>query len=244
MSCGICSVRRNFSRDNRRESAFSVKDGMILEIRRPIRKSRPAHGTIPALRATRVSRHRSRIRCPGMVGNPSLSPSRQESWFPGQGPGSRTPRAVRKFDCHGTILVADRDRDAGRRAELEEGVDRARTLFANHPTAWGLAVESIEAWTLAVPDKIAEELGVSVKLVQQQYPGGTHVESLVEGSGKPDHRPKLLLDRIAQLKHRNDSTDLRQAIAERTDVEALERACPQGFAPFAAKLRAAFGQVS
>ena len=49
--------------------------------------------------------------------------------------------AVRKFDCHGTVLVADRDRDTDRKAELEEGIDRARKLFANHPIAWGLAVE-------------------------------------------------------------------------------------------------------
>jgi hypothetical protein len=102
-----------------------------------------------------------------------------------------------------------------------------------------LAIESVEAWTLAVPDKIAEELGVSVELVRKQYPG-LHVESMFEQSGKEEHRPKKLLERIAQLKHRADSTAFRQAIAERTEIASLEKACPQGFGPFAAALRTFF----
>jgi hypothetical protein len=145
--------------------------------------------------------------------------------------------AVRKFGCAATVVVADRDGETRRLSELEIGADRARQLFSLHPIAWGLAVESVEAWTLGVPDIIAEELGVDVKQVQQQYPQGVPVESLSERSGKPDHRPKKLLERIAQLKHRQDCSEFRQAVAEKTDVAALMRECPQGFAPFAEQLR-------
>jgi hypothetical protein len=152
--------------------------------------------------------------------------------------------AVRKFDCAGTAVVTDRDGEVGRQAELEEGVARARQLFPQHPMAWGLAVESVEAWTLGVPDKIAEELGVEVQLVLRQYPSGLHVESLYERSGKPEHRPKRLLERLAQLRHREDTCDFREAIAERTDAAALAQACPQGFAPFAERPRNAFGTAS
>jgi hypothetical protein len=152
--------------------------------------------------------------------------------------------AVRGFNCGATVVVADRDGEASRQAELEQGVDRARELFPDHPATWGLAVESVEAWTLGVPDKIAEELSVDVKLVQERYPRGPHVESLSERSGRLDHRPKQLLERIAQLKHRHDSTEFREAVAERTDVGTLAQACPQGFGPFAERLRRAFGQGS
>jgi hypothetical protein len=150
--------------------------------------------------------------------------------------------ATRKFGCSGTVAVTDRDHDDDRFAALEEGAVRARELFPQHAIAVGLAVESVEAWTLGVPDKIAEELDVKVALVRKEYPAGVHVESMSERSGKEDHRPKRLLERIAQLKYRDDSTDFRQAVAQRTEVTELERVCCQGFAPFAAQLRAAFGQ--
>jgi hypothetical protein len=127
---------------------------------------------------------------------------------------------------------------------LEEGVQRGGQQFPGHPIIWGLAIESVEAWTLGAPEKIAEELGVDIKLVQQYYPPGVHVESLFERSGKPEHRPKQLLERIVQLKNRQDTTEFRQAVAERTEISALERACPQGFAPFAEQLRKAFGRAS
>ena len=146
---------------------------------------------------------------------------------------------MKSFNCGATVAVADRDRETARQADLEDGADRAVGLFPQHAAVWGLAIESVEAWTLGVPDKIAEELSVDLARVQNEYPGGVDVESLSEQSGKPQHRPKLILERIARLKHRNDSTEFREAVAERTDVAALARACPQGFAPFAERLRRA-----
>jgi hypothetical protein len=202
---------------------------------------RPARGTIPTL-ARRV--------CPDIAPEsvalawPEIrrfNPSAQKRGYPAK-IAAAVLVAARKFGCAGTVAVADRDGDAGRQSALEEGVQRARQLFPGHPTVWGLAVESVEAWALGVPHRIAEELQVDVGLVHAHYPRGVHVESLLERSGKPDHRPKPLLEQLAQLKHREDSTEFRQAIAERTEVPELENACPQGFGPFAQGLRAAFGR--
>jgi hypothetical protein len=142
----------------------------------------------------------------------------------------------------GTVVVTDRDADPDRRAALEAGVARARQLFPGHPIAWGLAVESVEAWTLGSPDAIADELDVEIARVHGEYPRGVPVEALSERSGKEAHRPKRLLERIAQLASRDDSAEFREAVAERTDVAALESACPEGFAPFAGELRVAFGR--
>ncbi|HVA46423.1 MAG TPA: hypothetical protein VNH11_08620 [Pirellulales bacterium] len=152
--------------------------------------------------------------------------------------------SMRSFGCAGTIAVADRDGKAERNAELEAGVVQAQQLFPGHAAAWGTAVESIEAWTLGAPQAIAEELEVDVRLVEQQYPAGVHVEASSETSGKLDHRPKRLIERLAQLKHRHDSAEFRAAVAERTDVDALAQACPQGFAPFAERIRRAFGPTT
>ena len=149
--------------------------------------------------------------------------------------------AVKRFDCRATVEVVDRDRETGRQAEMQDGADRAERLFPGCPAIWGLAIESVEAWTLGVPDKIAEELCVDVTLVQNEYPPGVGVESLSERSGKLERRRKQLLERLAQLKHRTDSTEFREAVARRTDVATLARTCPQGFAPFADRIRMALG---
>jgi len=204
---------------------------------------RPARGTIPTL-ARRV--------CAGIAPDSIALAWREISRFnPAAGKrgySAKVPAAallaVMKFNCGATVVVADRDRETSRQRELEDGVERAHLVFPQHPAIWGLAIESVEAWTLGVPDTIAQELSVDVALIRHEYPRGVDVESLSEHSGKREHRPKQLLERIAQLKHSNDSTELRQSIAERTDVFALARACPRGFAPFTERLRKAFGQVS
>jgi hypothetical protein len=204
---------------------------------------RAAQGTIPTLArriCTDIALDSVALAWPEIR---RFNPSAQKRGYPAK-VAAAVLVAARRFDCAATVVVADRDSEAGRQVELEEGVNRARQLFPRHLTAWGLAVESVEAWTLGVPDTIAEFLGVDVKVVQQQYPRGVHVESLSERSGKVDHRPKPLLERIAQLKHRQDSTDFREAIAKRTDVATLAQACPQGFAPFADQLRKVIGQAS
>jgi hypothetical protein len=146
-----------------------------------------------------------------------------------------------KFGCAGTVVVADKDGDPDRKHALEDGQNRANKMFPKHRLAWGLAVQSVEAWTLGVVDKIAEVLDVDVEKVEELFPRGVHVEALSQNSGKEDHRPKRLLQHIAELGHRDDSTQFRQDVAAITDTAILEEKCPEGFRPFAARLRQQFG---
>ncbi len=199
---------------------------------------RPAQGVIPIL---------ARKVCPSISPESVSLAWKEIARFNPQGKKrgfeSKVPAAVLvagRFSCSGSVFVADRDGDPSRYDGLKAGVNRTKEIFPQHPIAFGLAVESIEAWTLGVPNKIAEGLGVDVLQVQAEYPRGVHVEEMSERSGKEEHRPKKLLEQITQLKHRSASTEFRQAVAERTEIAELEKACPKGFQPFAGQLRGAF----
>ncbi|MCL4207022.1 MAG: hypothetical protein KJ000_31450 [Pirellulaceae bacterium] len=146
-----------------------------------------------------------------------------------------------KYGLDGTVCVADQDRDATRLSTMEEGQSRGLNLVRQpHAAACGVAVESIEAWTLGAPEAIALVLGTDAAVVQSHY-RLRDVESFYQHSGKSDHRPKDILGRIAAAKHWKDSSEFRSAVAEHTDVAALKQTCPRGFRPFAEKLSAAFG---
>jgi hypothetical protein len=143
--------------------------------------------------------------------------------------------------CDGTVCVYDNDRDDQRMASMEDGAARAAAIFTTpHAVVCGVAVESIEAWTLAAPDAIAAAHGVALQQIQQLYKL-RDVESLYQKSGKPEHRPKDILGQVAALAHREDSSDFREMVAHQTDIDSLKDACPKGFKPFAEKLVAAFG---
>ncbi len=148
----------------------------------------------------------------------------------------------RRFDCAGTVCVSDQDGDTDRPTALQRGKQTGLAqVGAHHAIAVGVAVESIEAWTLGAPEAIAEELDLPLARVQSALPS-KHVESLRESSGKDEHRPKALISRLAALVHREDSTALRCAVAARTNIDSLRRACPEGFDAFARELKNAFAQ--
>ena len=144
----------------------------------------------------------------------------------------------RRYECVGTICVADRDRKPDREQAMQDGQQRALAISSTHPVVCGIAVESIEAWTLGAHGALADELGIDAKHVRAELL--TDVESLYENSGKPKYQPKAVLQGLAQKVHRDDCVNLRVAVAERTNLAELERACPAGFAPFAKALREAF----
>jgi hypothetical protein len=150
------------------------------------------------------------------------------------------------YGCEGTVCVVDGDTapddclarmNAGREAAITE-------LGKPHAVALGVAVLSIEAWILGARHATADELGIDLGTAAKSCPRGKHLEELSGTSGNPGHQPKRVLEAIAQLANRSDSTELREAIAERADIEELERECPKGFKPFAEMLRAAFGSSS
>jgi hypothetical protein len=149
--------------------------------------------------------------------------------------------SAERFQLAGTVCVADQGRDGTRLPAMEEGrmcgLDLVRVP---HVAACGVAVESIEAWTLGAPEAIARVLEMDPRDVQSHY-RLRNVESFYEHSGKPELRPKEILRNICAEAHVQDSTELRTAIGECTDIEVLKRNCPLGFRPFAEKLEAAFG---
>src|SRR5947207_955575 len=107
---------------------------------------RPAQGTIPTL-ARRI--------CPEIARESvalawteirRFNPSAQKRGYRAKITAAALI-ATRKFACAGTIVVTDRDGKTGRQSEMEEGAQGARQLFPKHSTVWGLAVESVEAWT-------------------------------------------------------------------------------------------------
>ncbi len=141
-----------------------------------------------------------------------------------------------KYGCRGTICVADRDRDEDRLPAMEEGKTRGMEATDIRAVACGVAVESIEAWLLAVPEAIAQVLRQDVKQVMRGYKLG-HVEELYQSSGKLENRPKDLLARIAQSADREDTLEFRLAVAESADLATLEGRCKKGFQPFAQEIR-------
>jgi hypothetical protein len=53
-----------------------------------------------------------------------------------------------RYGCAGCVFVTDRDRDDDRYAALEDGANRSAEQNPHQLIAFGLAIESIEAWTL------------------------------------------------------------------------------------------------
>ncbi len=149
--------------------------------------------------------------------------------------------AERRFDCAGTVCVADRDGDEERLSALRRGKQRGiEATGGTHAAAVGVAVESIEAWTLGAPAAIAGGAGIPVERVRSALPK-KHVEALRETSENLEHRPKRAIERIAALGGGADGTAFRRAVAERASPSELEAACPEGFALFARELRETFG---
>lgn len=144
-----------------------------------------------------------------------------------------------RHDCGGTVCVADRDRDETRLHKMRQAMDEALQRRPGHQGVCGLAIESIEAWTLGDPKAIAEALGVEEGSLPHYK--AAKVEELYQRSGKPENKPKQLLDEICNIKHLKDCTEFRESVAAATDLERLKKNCPSGFKPFAEKLQAVFG---
>ncbi len=138
----------------------------------------------------------------------------------------------------GIVCVVDEDKKPERRALPGD----AHALTTERcPIVGGVAVQSIEAWTLGALTALAGVLGTTVQELRRACPSGP-VEDLYDRSGKDERRSKSLLNELAgRFGRRRDSLELREEVAERTDMAELVKTCPTGFAPFAAALRRVFG---
>lgn len=145
-------------------------------------------------------------------------------------------RGVIRVD--GLVCVVDEDNDRERRSLP----DAAHALASETcPIAAGVAIRSIEAWTLGARKAVLQALGTTLDMVVKTCPPGP-VEEFYEGAGDRSRRPKHVLQRLAhELGRVQDSLELREEIASQTDPDELCRSCPDGFKPFADALRAAFG---
>lgn len=145
----------------------------------------------------------------------------------------------------GTVVVIDRDRDENKAQEIRDGLNRGAQLAGDgHLVAGGVAVESIEAWTLGAPTAICQELNVSVKQLMSVYKPARVERDLYANSKKPAKNSKSVLRKVCELGNQTPTADFRRRVAAVTDVAELERNCPEGFAQFANELLKAFGPKS
>lgn len=140
--------------------------------------------------------------------------------------------------CSAVVIVVDRDGTlpglrltalaAGRTRAEQEG----EALAAK--TALGVAVVTVEAWLLA------DETALNTALDLRPPAATTPSPELLDGAARSPKHPKvqlrLLLDRA-----RREVAWPYDAIAEQARLDALAARCPQGFAPFAAEVKARCG---
>lgn len=203
----------------------------------------PARGVVPAL-AGRAAAIDCRASLAMHWAHPKLArfPVKRHSaathGYPAKIRAAQLQVEYRTIEVEGIVCVVDEDR----RPERHEVPGQAHAIATERcPIVGGVAIRSIEAWTLGAVNALAEVLGTAAQEIRRLCPPG-QVEALYEGSGKKERQPKELLMKLARdFGHRRDSLELREEVAARTDIAELMRNCPEGFAPFARALRVAFG---
>lgn len=156
------------------------------------------------------------------VSSPRVRVHRQ----PGRGRGSekRALAWIRFAEREGydaIILVIDQDEDTDRKQEFERA--QQHTLFLL-PRALGVAIRSFDAWMLADEQALSHVLEMNIDL-----PPNPEAERDPKGRCE-----ELRKNANAQLSPR----EMYSEIAKRTDTAKLEARCPNGFAPFAGRVRA------
>ena len=120
------------------------------------------------------------------------------------------------------ILVIDQDGDEERKQQFDRAQEDRR--LSSLPRALGVAVKRFDAWMLADEQVLSEVLE-------------TRIDPLPNPESEDDPKGKcenLRNEARSQLSPR----EMYAEIAERTDMEKLEARCPNGFAPFAGRVRA------
>ena len=118
------------------------------------------------------------------------------------------------------ILVIDQDGDAERKRQFDRAQDNLRLAL---PRALGVAIKTFDAWMLADEQALSRVLGTHIDLPPNS-----------ESEGDPKSKcENLRNDAPSQLSLRAMYAE----IAKRTDMEKLEARCPNGFAPFAGRVR-------
>ena len=130
-------------------------------------------------------------------------------------------RLAEREEYDALILVIDQDGNEERKQQFDRAQDDLRLSL---PRAIGVAIKTFDAWMLADEQALSEVLK-------------THIDPLPnpESEANPKDKCENLRDEAhSQLSLRK----MYAAIAERTAMEKLEYRCPNGFAPFARRVRA------
>ncbi len=130
--------------------------------------------------------------------------------------------------CDGMVLLIDQDDQPDRRKQLSEA--QGHTSLIALPRAMGVAVVTFDAWMLA--DEQALTTVLSTPVQRQSDP---------ETIKNPKDVCEALRDEAGSSL---DLTDLYSSVAGQIDLEALSRRCPDGFAPFAQKIKEMGGYLS
>ena len=145
---------------------------------------------------------------------------------PGKG-GRLFKRAVRwleeakkhKFDV--LVLLIDEDGDHARISHVDKAQEYDRESL---PRALGVAVQTFDAWMLADETAVSTATGPTV----QRCPEPETIRD-----------PKrMCADLLRDGTKRQTQSQMYAAIAKEARLETLVERCPQGFAPFADRLRA------
>lgn len=130
-------------------------------------------------------------------------------------------RLAEREEYDALILVIDQDGNEERKQQFDRAQDDLRLSL---PRAIGVAIKTFDAWMLADEQALSEVLE-------------THIDPLPnpESEANPKDKCENLRDEAhSQLSLRK----MYAAIAERTAMEKIEYRCPNGFAPFARRVRA------
>lgn len=119
------------------------------------------------------------------------------------------------------VLLVDEDGKAERRREIEDA--QADIQHASISRAMGVAIRTFDAWMLADEGSLSRVLGCTI---QRQGDPETIADPKEACAGL-----------MAENECRLTQTEFYKQIAEGADLDVLSRRCPQGFAPFASRLR-------
>ena len=136
-------------------------------------------------------------------------------------------RYARRKHWDAAVVLIDRDgrRNSHRLSDMQEGRSQVTLRF---PCALGVAVETFDAWMIADPIAI-------------DAAGGDKTEA--PDSPESLGRPKDAADAIFGTRSGSGLGPKYALVAKKVNLALLERACPQGFAPFAEEVRGRVGPV-
>ena len=137
----------------------------------------------------------------------------------------------------GTVMIVDADSaPATAIADMEAGAKTGTdSLGRPHGFVGGLAVQSIEAWTLGAPTALAACLKSDANGLRRHY-SVADVEEFAN-TRQPHQNGKAILKRLCSGCRGEDGTEFREEVARATDPAELERYCPEGFGRLAKVLR-------